>query len=479
MSTTWGRLFGNTATFALRLELMDDPDHGAGATPFESASWGAFEIHVNGRNLCTHYDGGALSGAVNWYLSPLASWFRAEWTPLLHEERLPVPAIDGLMSIAATGPSDAEQEAMSDWWTRHHLWAAADGGLFPELTLRRLGDDIEFAWGDGSAQPGRPDGYRFVESGGRDVVPIGPVAEVLGSAFCALTDEVARRVPVAAAGSLRDAWTDLGSQDLRSDSIRWSVGKQLWEQPRVASSLTKRERERHALLTRRAPLVALFASASPTLDEHDVEQLLDAVNGDRLPEDVRLRAISRPITEVDPRWERTRAIAWSVAEEFSSWAGPPFQIEGLIGELGIVVRDVSLHDPGIGAVSLADGVGAPVIAINTAYRNRSDRTRRFDLAHEFGHLLMDRNDARELGITSGPWGPYRVEQRARAFAAALLIGFDPLNEAVRYEALLDGDAISRLTERFAVPWTAMLGQLRFDGHLTWAEHDTLLGDAKS
>lgn len=97
MSTTWGRLFGNTATFALRLELMDDPDHGAGATPFESASWGAFEIHVNGRNLCTHYDGGALSGAVNWYLSPLASWFRAEWTPLLHEERLPVPAIDGLI----------------------------------------------------------------------------------------------------------------------------------------------------------------------------------------------------------------------------------------------------------------------------------------------------------------------------------------------------------------------------------------------
>ena len=46
---------------------------------------------------------------------------------------------------------------------------------------------------------------------------------------------------------------------------------------------------------------------------------------------------------------------------------------------------------------------------------------RFTLAHELGHLLLDREHGNELAIATGPWAPVGIEQRANAFAAAFLM----------------------------------------------------------
>lgn len=474
MNTTWGRLFGKTATFAVRLELIDDPDAGAGATEVETASWGGFELHVRGRNLCAHYDGGALSQAVNWYLWPLALWVRSRWTPLLHEEQIPVPAEDALRAISVAGSSDDDLQALTAWWQRHHLWAAADGGLFPELTIRRLLDTIEFAWDSGAALPGRPPDYRFVEGRGRAVVDVALVADVMAEAFSALTEEIARRIGPGEAYALRDAWRDLPQLDLRGEAVRWSVAAPVRDTRFISSIADALPIEEGAVLRRRPPLLALFASASPTLDQHDIEQLVSSVVASRPDENPRLKTLSTtsiPLTQ--SRWEAIRSLAASLAADNQEYAGPPFDIERFMHHLGVIVDNMVLHDPGIGAVTLADGKLAPIVAINTGYRNYSKMTRRFSIAHELGHLILDRSDARQLGITSGPWAPYELEQRAGAFAAALLIPAEPLKVAVAEEPTLDADRVRRLADFFQVPWTAMLGQLRFDGYLSWETHDAL------
>lgn len=476
MSVTWGQLFGETATFGVRLELSDDPDRGLGATSVEAASWGSIELHLRDKNVCAHYDGEALARAVHWYLWPLAAWVRARWTPLLHEEHLVVPAEDALESVRLVR-SDVELDALSEWWQRHHLWAASDGGLFPELTIRRLGDDIEFTWGDGASQPGRPDDYRFVESGGRELVDVSVVAGVLTAAFSALTSELARRVEIDEVHALRDAWRDLPRQDLRRDAVAWSVGEE-FEKPELVLDLASAlPPDRAFIIRRRPPVLALFASASPTLEPGDVEMMLASFGSLDGAESRELAEISRRHTQPDDlSWRSTRELAANVADRHTSFAGPPFDIDGLVASLGVRTTEVTLADRGIGAATLSDGVHSPIVAINTSYRGYSPLTRRFNIAHELGHLLMDRGEARELGITSGPWAPAHVERRARVFAAALLIGQVSLAEAVGGEPALDADAVTRLAERFAVPWTAMLGQLRWDRHLTWAEHDALRED---
>jgi hypothetical protein len=39
------------------------------------------------------------------------------------------------------------------------------GGLFPDVVIRRLRDEVEFSWGE-AAQAGAPDGFRFLHGQG-------------------------------------------------------------------------------------------------------------------------------------------------------------------------------------------------------------------------------------------------------------------------------------------------------------------------
>ena len=89
---------------------------------------------------------------VTWYLAPLLRWLATVWTPLLHEERFPnavrraCDARSTYVSVASTQMDDAEIFApWQAWAARHGLRWAAEGGLVPDVFMRRLGDDIEVA----------------------------------------------------------------------------------------------------------------------------------------------------------------------------------------------------------------------------------------------------------------------------------------------------------------------------------------------
>ena len=176
MSTRWERLAGDTGEFALKLAFARDPDDGRGAEPEVSLSWGSFQLWVEGRNLCAHNEGGERSESVHWYLLPLMEWFVSHWNPLLHEERPPASneGDTAWASLRATRfpphaieendeATSSRESAWQTWWERHAIRSASDGGLFPDVVLRRLRDRVEVSWGQTRAE-GMPEHFDFAES---------------------------------------------------------------------------------------------------------------------------------------------------------------------------------------------------------------------------------------------------------------------------------------------------------------------------
>lgn len=170
----WEKLAGDTDRFAVRMTFTSDPDQGQGIDPDASTSWGGFQLWVKGRNLCTHQEAGGRMESVHWYLLPLLEWLVAQWDTLMHEEeRLPLKshaatAWEALRETRSPPPEIEPDEkrvsqwesAWQRWWHRHSIRAAREGGLFPDVVIRRAGDEIEISWGNGPTQ-GTPSHFAF------------------------------------------------------------------------------------------------------------------------------------------------------------------------------------------------------------------------------------------------------------------------------------------------------------------------------
>ena len=155
MATHWEHLAGDTSAFAIKLAFMDDPDEQQGASDDVSLSWGAFQIWVNGWNLCTHLEEGERVESAHWYLLPLLEWFVLQWNPLLHEERLPCEAADeawtGLRGTRFPPPALDEGQRLRP--PGLEPIQTSDCGVSESATRRVAGDIREFTVGGGRVVP--------------------------------------------------------------------------------------------------------------------------------------------------------------------------------------------------------------------------------------------------------------------------------------------------------------------------------------
>ena len=55
------------------------------------------------------------------------------------------------------------ESAWQTWWERHAIRSASDGGLFPDVLLRRIRDRVEVSWGH-TRTAGMPEHFDFAES---------------------------------------------------------------------------------------------------------------------------------------------------------------------------------------------------------------------------------------------------------------------------------------------------------------------------
>jgi Zn-dependent peptidase ImmA (M78 family) len=106
--------------------------------------------------------------------------------------------------------------------------------------------------------------------------------------------------------------------------------------------------------------------------------------------------------------------------------------------LGVTIQNVELSDKSTSGAAILLQDRAPLILLNTQCARHRDAEgkefysgRRFTLAHELCHLLIDREEGADLALLSGPWAPKAVEKRANAFAAALLMPDERIEQAYK------------------------------------------------
>jgi Zn-dependent peptidase ImmA (M78 family) len=461
-----------------------------GASPDVSATWGSFEIWVKGVNLCQHREQDETLDAVHWYLLPLLTWIVTNWDALLHEERLPsnVGSGDAWNSFYTSfdppyGVTEEQvdqwHERREAWWQRHALQSCREGGLFPDLLIRRMQNTIEFSWGP-TRPCGAPSYYEFVASPGFRRIEPKTVVKHLSSVVRAALTYLATECPQGVFQTLSqqfDALSDASRSIHRmgylagivhsriADAIEHAKANLGNSPAALANWLSPPDVDSRMVVSDAPPLCLMFGSASPELVQRDVEEMLKLVSevctSDTADAALRPFVRNEPIrSSLELPWRQGYRLAESFREELSLGYAMPVDLERLFGSLGIAIREVALEDRFVRAVAIAGENLQPTVALNSnQYQSRFRR--RFTLAHELCHLLYDRSHGVRLALTSGPWAPLDLEKRANAFAAMLLMPPDLITSTARSLNLdLDSAAdIHQCCDKLEVSFSALIEHL--------------------
>ena len=495
MATHWERLAGDTSAFAIKIAFMDDPDEGRGASLDKSLSWGAFQLWIDGWNLCAHLEEGERVEWAHWNLLPLLEWFVREWNPLLHEERLPCEVADeawtGLRDTRFPPPAldvareSAWESSWHGWWSRHAIQAAREGGIFPDVVFRRFQDSVEVSWGDSRGQ-GVPNHVTFaVRPGAIRFEPMrvaAPLYDALEGAAAYLSSVAPRSERIAA---LKRAIRGLRTR--KQDSrVAWLAGlgvdedsvRRGWNRFKHQIGAFSKEQQNVLLETSGdSPLVVegschaalMFGSMAPNVAKPDVmvlaESLLRLTSPDGDSEAMASRCRAAPTGDSDdPPWQQGYALAEELQDSLDECVdGERVDVEAILERLEVDVAEASLSDSAVRGVAIAGPHHRSGIVWNrNSHFNADARGRRFTLAHELCHLLFDRGAGQRLAVASGPWAPPSLEQRANAFAAMLLMPTEAVRAVVSgmSEPVTTGQGISTVAERLQTGFLATLWHLR-------------------
>ncbi|MCF0081151.1 ImmA/IrrE family metallo-endopeptidase [Streptomyces lomondensis] len=501
--SNWEMQAGDPADFAFKLSFLRNP-HGEQdrATPEEANSWGSFALWVAGENLCAHLEQGEVIEAAHWYMISFLEWLTQNWDPIFHEEQLPLKNVGysaaEAMALTKSPPISLKEldefewlDEWTTWWDRHSVRAAREGGLFPDVYMRRYGSSLEVSTG-AERLIGIPEEFTFLAPHRRYEVDLAKAAEVVYAVLQAASQELRRRLPdsrrVAALianieaiysdsnASNRMAWlAGLGTDTEKYNDISSAVDQALaGVSDGVRREITGANRVTALVVQGSAYAQLVYGAYSPSINRDDVITLAGALVknhvSDASPWLNKLALSFDPVEvrELTPgeqgSWLGERACEMLNAHQDRSWV----DIHSAFAALNIPHEKITLSDREIRAVSVFGPNQRPKVFCNTQTKwGQSREVERFTLAHELAHLLLDRNRASELAVASGPWAPLFVEQRANAFAAAFLMPTWLLRDHL---AQINGDirdleTISSLAMRLHVSISSMIDRLHNLGEL--------------
>ena len=443
--TDWMR-FGDPATLELGIRWVGDRDPPERRPAEYGWSMGLLTIRVAGVNVTATRLGAKQQLYVGWYLAPFLDWLATNWAVLLHEERLPWPkpgaapaaiacnrALDEWMT--AEDPQGRQHYANTqDWYFGHGVRSAAAGGIFPDLFIRRLADDIELSW-SGLPMSFTQDGLAFESGAGHARLPVHEVAQtiwqMLNWAVSHPPESPARYHDQIAA--LRTKVELLRSLEYPT-LARAHVPPTVWERAETAFVAINRadllEGSRAAsgapYIAERSPAVAMFGGVSPDLGARDVEYLRDLiVEAQDGSDSAKLASLvaDRHDSPLRVPHQDGHRFADELLEDIASADSECVDVRAICRNLAIGIQETALETDSIRGVAIAGDGFSPKIAINrTHHFNRNESGKRFTIAHELCHVLFDRTRARRVAHASGgPWAAQGIEQRANAFAAYLLM----------------------------------------------------------
>ena len=152
--------FGDPKEFCVRIAWSEDSTPVAERPSVHGWSMGQLEIVAGGKSLTAHSTEQGSQDSIEWYLGPFLHWLAENWVDLLYEHYhwIGAKAESAAMLCEKSFASwvekqDDQGDALDEYfnklqeWHQHHcISSAAEGGLFPEIYLRRFRDNIEVSW---------------------------------------------------------------------------------------------------------------------------------------------------------------------------------------------------------------------------------------------------------------------------------------------------------------------------------------------
>ena len=439
--------FGNPEEFSLRLRWVNDTAPRARRPAGHGWSLGEMEITVAGVNVTASSLQGERQTCIRWYLSPLLQWLAGNWIDLLHEEQLPWPGRRRVGSGAAAlqivadewvEASDAQgqetYERIQRWYKRHGLRAVATGGVFPDVFLRRSGDDIEVSW-SGDAPEFTPKGLTFESGSGRVLMPVRAVAKPIWQAL-QWAKKWARENQAGMPAFRKDMDALVACvaklESLSANSLlRRAMPAGVFEAATAAFDeanrldlLDYRRSPSIPVLEEFSPAVAMLSGVAPHLDADDIKRLggsLVAAHGghdcERLAE---LIASHEEEPRAVPR--AGRRLASEVLEELYYPRRGHVDVLAMCKDLEIQVNEIRLETDSIRGATFAGEGFSPQVLVNATHPNNEDeKGTRSAIAHELCHVLFDRSRGGSIAHASSDWAPPDMELRADAFAENVLM----------------------------------------------------------
>jgi Zn-dependent peptidase ImmA (M78 family) len=432
-------IFGQRDLWAIEVDPL--PGAPVEHDPAAAATWCSIRLWVESRNLTayTRKQSSSPSRALHWPAAYLARWFVRSWSGFWERAGWPLPGaiVDAEIAcrklderLAELGP-DAEDDLLDrrdEFVASHSLLAAASGGLMPHIYLMREGPTVHVTWREPTANDSD---VAFHERQGH--------ARLEAGVFLDAVVEFLQWCQKVVAGHDPDLVTEIDQWLARIDRPEaaeavlrgymrpWGVPASRCAlhdiDPRLGLPVSWRSAGAR-LDPSRFSAAVVFRALAPAVNVDDVLVLLDRLRSyPSVPEASRkLDALRSRL--VVPSSEPSYQQGYSLAEQLRmAWNNPDayVDIEAFLAEIGVKVDTADLSDVTIDGATVWGPEHGPVIVLNQLGVRQESWARRMILAHEFCHLLVDRQAAAELMVASTPWAPPELERRANAFAAELLL----------------------------------------------------------
>jgi Zn-dependent peptidase ImmA (M78 family) len=477
-------VFGNPERFEIAVRWTRDSEPRSRRPIEHGWSIGDLRLTIAGRVVTKSRRGAVNRDHVAWYLSPFVRWLGENWVHLLHEEdfawheKTSAPAavacrraLDSWIAAQDEG-GKSQYRAVQAWYRRHALRSVSEGGLFPDLFLRRFLDEIEVSWTAG-APLFAPDGFTFVADPGFARLAVADVGVPLWEALT----WAASNPPEGLNAEDRSRHAALEASVERVAALRPANFDKAYLSPAVAEMMFEAfsEAQRPDLMTDRirpgqhfvdvfSPAVAMFGGVAPQLTHEDVGSLRALLVETAGGQDA--AGLSRLVSELsdEPLGFRPYEDGYNLADDLLDALEEPgdkdfIDVLSICERLQVRVIQKALNTSAIRGVALAGDGFSPTIVVNeTSVFNRNVAGRRFTVAHELCHVLCDRSRAKRVAHVSGPWVAPGIEKRANAFAAYFLM---PRVLLVRllHGANFEGDEIAETADRLQVSGRALVEHL--------------------
>lgn len=406
---------------------------------------------------------------VEWTWNQLLAFFVANWSWLYNEQSLPfavgsVPLLAGSLEVvkervsrSVGGALTSEQEnALDEFIGRHDLSRALASLDLPSLVLLRTGNTMLFTTERRQCLADVHEAHRLLSA----------VGDTIRDWMAPWADE--RTQP------LLDAWA------VREDRARAVTESRL-------HLIVRKDRAEFANLAavvdndwgnawdgavmEEGDLFAAARMSSGFVSVSQQAEILAKIRSTPSGNMEAIDALSRRVLVGLPFSLQTRFVSaheqgYALAEKLRASLGgapaEPLDPELLLSEWGVRIETMEWADSPLDALSCWGTCHGPMTLLNTAPTKRCSHEygRRFTLAHEICHLMVDRSHALSVADVLGGGMDHFIESRANAFAAELLMPGEVVVRECRSRTLDVETFIYNLRAKFRVPQLCVLWQIR-------------------